>query len=214
VPHPAPDALHEHDLPTIDIPISHPSNEHTSGQAPTSLAGTENLLEGLDDQMKGRKPAIAAAGTFLGLFSFSQLYQNVLFDKITPWSERMEEKAWVASSESWIERKTCDWFGMCGITHLDKSRWTSKGKKQLPLDGEDSDQINLSSFKQDAKILPHDYDENEVVEIPQYVLEHAPLIHLYSGENFWPCDMTDHLVHTTPHLNYTPLQATEDHPDG
>ena len=73
--------------------------------------------------------------------------------------------------------------------------------------------MNLSSFKEDARILPDDYDENEVVEIPQYVLDHAPLIHLYSGENFWPCDMTDHLVHTTPHLNYTPLQATDDHPD-
>lgn len=213
VSHPAPDALHEDGSPILDILINHPSNEHTSGQAPTSVADTGDSSEGLDDQMKGRKPAIAAAGTFFGLFSFSQLYQNVLFDKITPWSERMEEKAWVASSESWIERKTCDWFGMCGITHLDKSRWTSKGKKQLPLDGKDSDQVDLSSFKQDAKVLPHDYDENEVVEIPQYVLEHAPLIHLYSGENFWPCDMTDHLVHTTPHLNYTPLQAKDDHPD-
>jgi hypothetical protein len=211
--HPAPDALYEHVLPTIDIPTNHPSNEHTSGQAPTSIVGTEASSKESDDQMKGRKPAIAAAGTFFGLFSFSQIYQNVLFDKITPWSERMEEKAWVASSESWIERKTCDWFGMCGITHLNKSRWTSKGMKPLPLDGEDSDKIDLSSFKQDAKVLPHNYDESEVVEIPQYVMDHAPLIHLFSGENFWPCDMTDHLVHTTPHLNYTPLQATDDHPD-
>lgn len=163
--------------------------------------------------MKGRKPAIAAAGTFFGLFSFSQIYQNVLFDKITPWSERMEEKAWVASSESWIERKTCDWFGMCGITHLDKSRWTSKGKTQAPLDGEGVDKLDLSNFKKDAWTLPEDYDEKEVVEIPQYVLDHAPLIHLFSGEDFWPCDMTDHLIHTTPHLNYTPLQGTDDHPD-
>lgn len=205
----APDALHEHDLPTIDILTDHSSNEQAAGQVHTPT-GTAVPLAEPDDSMKGRKPAIAAAGTFFGLFSFSQIYQNVLFDKITPWSERMEEKAWVASSESWVERKTCDWFGMCGITHLNKSRWTSKGKKQIPLDGS---KFNLSSFKEDAKILPEDYDEKEVVEIPQYVLDHAPLIHLYSGENFWPCDMTDHLVHTTPHLNYTPLQATDDHPD-
>ncbi|KAJ4349060.1 Vacuolar protein sorting-associated protein 62 [Ascochyta clinopodiicola] len=102
---------------------------------------------------------------------------------------------------------------MCGLAHLNKSRWTSKGTKQTPLDGEDAGKIDLSSFKEDARILPDGYDEKEVLEIPQYILDHAPLIHLYSGENFWPCDMTDHLIHTTPHLNYTPLQATDDHPN-
>lgn len=209
----APDAPRGHEVHTIDILTDHSSNEHISGQDHTSLAGTGGPSKGTEDSMKGRKPAIAAAGTFFGLFSFSQIYQNVLFDKITPWSERMEEKAWVASSESWVERKTCDWFGMCGITHLNKSRWTSKGRKQLPLDGDESPKIDLNSFKEDVRILPEHYDENEVREIPQYVLDHAPLIHLYSGENFWPCDMTDHLIHTTPHLNYTPLQATGDHPD-
>ena len=96
--------------------------------------------------MKGRKPAIAAAGTFFSLFSFSQIYQNVLFDKITPWSERMEEKAWVASSESWLDQKACDWFGMCGVAHLNKSRWTSKGKKEIPPHSKDTDKIDLSSF--------------------------------------------------------------------
>ncbi|KAH6644399.1 hypothetical protein C7974DRAFT_383474 [Boeremia exigua] len=175
------DALYEHNLPTIDISSDHPLNQEVLGQAPAG-----GLSKELDDSMKGRKPVIAAAGTFLGLFSFSQIYQNVLFDKITPWSERMEEKAWVASSESWLERKTCDWFGMCGITHLDKSRWTSKGRIQTPRDGESADKADLSSFKEDARILPEDYDQKEVVEIPQYVLDHAPLIHLYSGENFWP----------------------------
>jgi len=213
VPTDAPDALYEHNLPAIDIPASNPSNEQPTEQSLTSLVGTDDSLSEQDDSMKGRKPAIAAAGTFFGLFSFSQIYQNVLFDKITPWSERLEEKAWVASSESWIERKTCDWFGMCGITHLNKSRWTSKGKVQAPLDGAGAEKLDLSSFKEDARILPEDYDEKEVIEIPQYVLDHAPLIHLYSGENFWPGDMTDHLIHTTPHLNYTPVQATDDHPD-
>ncbi|KAJ4311620.1 Vacuolar protein sorting-associated protein 62 [Neodidymelliopsis sp. IMI 364377] len=206
-------ATYKHVLPTIDIPTRHPLNEHTSGQDFTSTAGTGGSSSDVDEQMKGRKPAIAAAGTFFGLFSFSQIYQNVLFDRITPWSERLEEKAWVASSESWIDRKTCDWFGMCGLAHLNKSGWTSKGKKQTPLGGEKTKKIDLSSFKEDARILPEDYNEKEVLEIPQYVLDHAPLIHLYSGENFWPCDMDDHLVHTTPHLNYTPLQSSDDHPN-
>ena len=42
-------------------------------------------------------------------------------------------------------------------------------------------------------------------EIPQYIFEYAPLVHLFSGEEFWPCDMGEHLEHVTPHLNYTPI---------
>ena len=44
-------------------------------------------------------------------------------------------------------------------------------------------------------------------EIPQYVLDYAPLVHLYSEEQFWPCDIKDHLFHVTPELNYTPIQG-------
>lgn len=43
-------------------------------------------------------------------------------------------------------------------------------------------------------------------EIPQYVFDHAPLVHLYSEEKFWPCDITEHLLHVTAELNYTPVQ--------
>ncbi|KAH7075213.1 hypothetical protein FB567DRAFT_452873 [Paraphoma chrysanthemicola] len=156
--------------------------------------------------MKGRKPAIAAAGTFFGLFSFSQIYQNVLFERITPWSERLEEASWVASSHSWIDRKTCSWFGFCGLSHLDKSRWTGSFRKQMH-----RDKVNLTEFWHDAQAPPQDYRAQER-EVPQYVLDYAPLIHLYSGEQFWPGDIAEHLIHTTPHLNYTPLQAAEDHP--
>ena len=44
-------------------------------------------------------------------------------------------------------------------------------------------------------------------EIPQYVLDFAPLVHLYSEEQFWPCDIKDHLLHVTPELNYTPIEG-------
>ncbi|KAL8866625.1 MAG: hypothetical protein Q9174_006188 [Haloplaca sp. 1 TL-2023] len=45
-------------------------------------------------------------------------------------------------------------------------------------------------------------------DIPQYVLDYAPLVHLYSGEKFWPCDIAEHLEHVTPYLNYTQIRAT------
>ncbi|KAH0565472.1 hypothetical protein GP486_001132 [Trichoglossum hirsutum] len=65
-----------------------------------------------------------------------------------------------------------------------------------------------------GKTVPDDWSKDERVmrEIPQYVLDYAPLVHLYSGEQFWPCDIEKHLIHTTPYLNYTPLQARSNHP--
>ncbi|KAL8720430.1 MAG: hypothetical protein Q9225_002720 [Loekoesia sp. 1 TL-2023] len=47
-------------------------------------------------------------------------------------------------------------------------------------------------------------------DIPSYVFDFAPLVHLYSGEKFWPCDIAEHLEHVTPNLNYTPMRATSD----
>ncbi|KAL8703331.1 MAG: hypothetical protein Q9201_003495 [Fulgogasparrea decipioides] len=50
-------------------------------------------------------------------------------------------------------------------------------------------------------------DAKPLQDIPQYVLDYAPLVHLYSGEKFWPCDIAEHLEHVTPYLNYTPIKA-------
>jgi hypothetical protein len=195
----APDATHEHIVPTIDIPIDHSSHAQSTGHTGAGGPATDS-----DTPMK--KPAIATAGTFFGLFSFSQIYQNILFTRITPWSERQEEAAWVGSSKSWIDRKTCNWFGLCGLSHLNKSEWTSKIKTETH-----GEKVNLTEFWHDAQIKPDDWPSQER-EVPQYVLDYAPLIYLYSGEQYWPGDIAEHLFHTTPHLNYTPLQATDDHP--
>ncbi|ORY07268.1 hypothetical protein BCR34DRAFT_570736, partial [Clohesyomyces aquaticus] len=221
IPIVAPDAAPEDSRPTIDIPTNHPSHAQSTGQDPAlSLAPVEGCHGSPNTQMKGRKPAIAAAGTFLSLFTFSQIYQNAIFPKITPISERLEEKHWVASSHSWLDRKACNWFGLCGLAHLNKSGWTkekSKGsrrKQQKPISG-DKEHIDPDAYWTSATTSPEDWSDEERVlrEIPEYVLEYAPYIHLYSGEEFWPCDIADHLIHTTPHLNYTPLQASSDHPN-
>lgn len=50
---------------------------------------------------------------------------------------------------------------------------------------------------------------DESNEIPDYVLKHAPLVHLYSGENFWPSDIAEHVQHTTPFVDKEPLNTTE-----
>ncbi len=59
------------------------------------------------------------------------------------------------------------------------------------------------------KTRPEDLanDSRVIHEIPQYVLDYAPLVHLFSEEQFWPCDIKEHLFHVTPELNYTPIQG-------
>jgi hypothetical protein len=171
--------------------------------------------------MRGRIPAAAAAGTILSLFTFSQIYQKVLFNKITPISERAEEEEWVASSHSWLDRKVCKWFGFCGVGHLNEAAWTTSGNRRKQQDTlsaaqrNDGAKFNLTEFWESATVDPQNWSQEERIlrEIPDYVLEHAPYIHLYSGEHFWPCDIAEHLIHTTPHLNYTALQASSDHPN-
>ncbi|CAK7268815.1 Vacuolar protein sorting-associated protein 62 [Sporothrix epigloea] len=40
-------------------------------------------------------------------------------------------------------------------------------------------------------------------DIPQYVLDYAPLVHLFSGENFWPSHIGEHVKHMIPYYNKT-----------
>ena len=89
-----------------------------------------------------------------------------------------------------IGHKVCNWLGVC-----DFNRWSWP---QDPL----RDVI-------DAVTEPEDLSQDPRVmhEIPQYVIDYAPLVHLFSGEQFWPCDIAEHLFHVTPELNYTPVQG-------
>ena len=223
IPIPAPVAPQRYPQPTIDLPqdhLSHAKPEQTSVPSSVSLGRSSNCSE---QQMKGWRAPIVVLSTLLSLFTLSELYQKALFKKITPPSERLEESHWVASSQSWADRKSCKWFGFCGLAHLNKAGWTKLGSKSSQRNqqsriqgGNDAyDWADLSSFWTSGKTNPEEWSEDERVlrEIPQYVLEYAPYVHLYSGEEFWPCDIAEHLIHTTPHLNYTPMQASSDHPN-
>ena len=64
--------------------------------------------------------------------------------------------------------------------------------------GEYSRDISPSCFGNDLQITH---------EIPPYVFDYAPLVHLYSQEKFWPCDIAKHLHHVTPELDYTPIYS-------
>lgn len=65
----------------------------------------------------------------------------------------------------------------------------------------------------DATSQPEEWSSEEGLlrNIPDYVLEYAPLVHLFSGEQYWPSDIAEHLEHVTPALNYTPVQSSSQH---
>lgn len=123
-------------------------------------------------------------------------------------AEMAENKEWIASGRLWIDRQMCRWIGICGLFHcFNKSGWTwehaaDKIPKPLP------EWINF--WSSGAGSGQWTEEEREQREIPQYVFDYAPYVHLFSGENYWPCDIAEHLVHTSPYVNYTMIEEMED----
>lgn len=119
-------------------------------------------------------------------------------------SERIENRAWVATSKHWIDRQLCHWLGLCGVSHLKSAGWTwDRIDDDIPRGDED-----VTDFWSSGPDDPDSWSDEEWLrrKIPQYVFDHAPYVHLFSGEHFWPCDLGDHISHTTPYLNYSEIQ--------
>jgi hypothetical protein len=135
--------------------------------------------------------------------------------------EEREDARWIATSKNWLDRQACRWVGICGLAHWHPDpaakSWKHKQrsrKEQEPLisTGEDDETFAEYVGWEDTngggrKMRPEDWDGDPTVlkDVPQFVLDHAPLIHLYSGEQFWPSDIAEHLMHTEPHQNNTSL---------
>lgn len=119
-------------------------------------------------------------------------------------SEAQENAEWIDSSGSWVDRQLCRWVGMCGAFHLNSNQWTWED------DGDDSppEIPSWQNFWHSDEEDPDSWtdEEKSLREIPQYVLDHAPYVHLFSGEEFWPCDLAEHLVHLSPRMNYTVIE--------
>ncbi|RKF77348.1 putative vacuolar protein sorting-associated protein TDA6 [Golovinomyces cichoracearum] len=137
-------------------------------------------------------------------------------------AEDNENSLWIASSNSWFDRQTCRWIGLCGLAHWRPDpagrSWRRKrlarasvrpGRENIEdntkVGEEDKIRENPSSChnKKQVKTSSRDDDVHVLKEVPQYVIDYAPLIHLYSGEHFWPSNITEHLMHTTPYLDHS-----------
>ncbi|KAL2269237.1 hypothetical protein VTJ83DRAFT_4083 [Remersonia thermophila] len=175
-----------------------------------------------------RRVAIASSlsTAFLLLVTFLPQYLNP-----TPpdHEERERDKHWVSTSPSWLDRQACRWLGVCGLLHI---RWDAPtladSNEPSTLDELKSLALTLStSWTYGEKegvsgweVAPTGELENDVQShtpraarihddnVPQYVLDHAPLVHLYSGEHFWPSDIAEHLRHMLPFVNGTELNWT------
>lgn len=148
---------------------------------------------------------------------------NSLIRAINPaafiwYDEDNDESRWIASSRSWFDRKACRWLGACGTAHFRLVRpqfGQRRPAPEAPTSGDLAESASWRAFWLDGanQSGSSSWDEAERSrrEIPDYVFQYAPLVHLFSGEQFWPCDIAEHLYHTTPMLNYTPVQSRWDH---
>lgn len=169
-------------------------------------------------EMKGikTKATIGLLATIISYMSLNSIYRAVDPEAFIWYEEDREERSWIATSKYWLDRKSCRWLSICGAAHF---RWVKPhiGKWQ-----QEQPDLKTVSLEDDwdwqhawteGKDNPEYWSDDERVlrEIPDYVIEYAPLVHLFSGEQFWPCDIAEHLRHVDPYLNYTPMQSEYQH---
>lgn len=133
----------------------------------------------------------------------------------SPEDER-RDKAWVASSPYWLDRQACRWFSVCGVHHM---RWDDPVRPRAPpIPIEELGELELRRRAVDDVRQPwENLGKRERIrnagqkldDIPDYVLRNAPLVHLYSGENFWPSDIAEHVRHMAPFVGREPVNTTE-----
>lgn len=130
--------------------------------------------------------------------------------------DQKRDSAWVASSPYWLDRQACRWFSICGIHHM---RWDDPVKPRAPpIPIEQLGELELKRRALDGGRQPwEDLGKRARAEergqklddIPDYVLRNAPLVHLYSEENFWPSDIAEHVQHMIPYVGKDPVNMTE-----
>ena len=108
-------------------------------------------------------------------------------------------------SSAWIDRQSCAWFHKCGVSEpMVQMKSPRPSADKTWMDSPNPLHAFWTSGTENASTW--DNQERKLRKIPDYVMKHAPYVHLYSGEGYWPCDMAEHLLHTTPHVAFTPVE--------
>lgn len=163
--------------------------------------------------------ATVAAAIVATLVFITWFVPKVLIPNPPSPEDQKRDRAWVNSSPYWLDRQACRWFSVCGIHHM---RWDDPLKPRgppIPLEklGElelkrraQGERTDAASSWEDLGARTTMAEKGQKLEdIPDYVLRNAPLVHLYSGESFWPADIGEHVKHMTPFVGKGPVNATE-----
>lgn len=194
-------------------PLAVPSLEQASSSDPTSIVVTPSNSSELQPPMQLCGISLLLS-TFLSFVATGGLFRYWDQTFKPKFAQRVEDISWIVSSGSWLDKTLCRSIGICTVSLLNQDHWkTNHNPIRVP--SWDRDDRNTSSFWVSGLEDSTKWSDQERLRrvIPQYVLDHAPYVHLYSGETYWPGDIADHLMHTTPHINYTPVAEQWQHPD-
>ena len=175
-----------------------------------------------------RRVLIAFVIIVASWFAITALHQHLDPNKHKT-EEQREDARWIATSKYWLDRNACRWMGLCGLAHwhpdppAGSRRYKARedlrrrGRTEWMNEAEDVEENHDWSYAgwgdgygEDGKLSPEDFadDDRVLKDVPQFVLDAAPLVHLYSKEEFWPSDIAEHLLHTAPFTNHTTLNIT------
>ncbi|GFP56884.1 putative vacuolar protein sorting-associated protein TDA6 [Trichoderma asperellum] len=160
------------------------------------------------------------------LIIFVATYLPVLLDPTSRGPEsRARDRLWVSSSPYFWDRQACRWISLCGLHHLrrdpavlppifeedpsDELRVELRKRMDVTWE-EDAELHGLGSRKARRDLKRNPQERRKILkEVPQYVIDHAPLVHLYSGEQFWPSDIREHIQHMIVTIDHKRLNTTE-----
>ncbi|KAK7749188.1 Vacuolar protein sorting-associated protein 62 [Diatrype stigma] len=170
--------------------------------------------------------------TILGVFvGIVVLFTWVLPQALNPVKKSREareaERRWVSTSPYWLDRQACRWLSLCGLWHVKADPPSKRDEKH----GEDHHHHHAPELRRlweeqkQQKILytakgetgtpkhssgsGNNTDTDGLRGIPDYVLDYAPLVHLYSGEHFWPADIANHVKNMVPYADDVRINVTE-----
>ncbi|KAI1085291.1 hypothetical protein F5B20DRAFT_521704 [Whalleya microplaca] len=147
---------------------------------------------------------------FLGIVIFLATALPRILNPVPPSKEKQDaDKQWINTSPYWLDRQACRWLSLCGLLHV-RSDPPAKRKN-----GDGGHRHDLRHLLNEGQIAASGRgsgnSKGELRSIPEYVLNYAPLVHLYSQEFFWPSDIADHVKHMLPEVDDddTPVNETE-----
>lgn len=146
--------------------------------------------------------------------SFTALLVPCALDPTKPNPEkRVRDRRWVDSSPYFLDRQACRWIGVCGLHHLRKDPAT---RGDADFDNDEWGELKRRAIRWETDDTPREDRKRNLrqrrrilKDIPDYITKHAPLVHLYSGEEFWPSDIREHVEHMTVYVDEVPVNTTE-----